>query len=76
MANPTRTYLLLEERLGSPLARYVRGRRLDGRSWDAIALDLHTDTQIPVTGESLRAWFPGLTRQWVAEQRRLTAVAS
>lgn len=61
MSNRTRTYLLVEERLGRPLARHVmklRGTELRAAtSWDQIAHQLATDTGINVTSETLRLWF-------------------
>lgn len=57
MTNPSRTYLLLEERLGEPLAGYVEASRAGGLSWNAIARDLHERTKVGVTSETLRIWF-------------------
>ncbi|GAW50574.1 MULTISPECIES: hypothetical protein [unclassified Nocardioides] len=59
MANKTSTYLLVEERLGKNLSRYVlAGRRqTPKRSWNAIARELHERTQVAVTSETLRLWF-------------------
>lgn len=59
MSNPpTRTYLLLEERIGEPLNGYVRNLRTEGKSWNAVALALYDATGIPVTSQTLRNWFP------------------
>lgn len=58
MSNRSHTYLLVEARLGKNLARHVAARRAANDSWNAIALDLHTRTEIAVTGQTLRNWFP------------------
>ncbi|CAI9417162.1 hypothetical protein [Nocardioides sp. T2.26MG-1] len=59
MANKTRTYLLVEERLGKSLSRYVTAarRQTPKRSWNAIARELHEKTQVAVTSETVRLWF-------------------
>lgn len=62
MAKRTRTYLLLEERLGEPLDAYVRDKRADGESVAAIVFDLATRTGERVTDSTLRNWFPDLSR--------------
>lgn len=62
MANPTPTYALLEERLGKNLRRYVAAARRAKKSWNAIALDLHAETKVAVTSETLRIWFSGLLK--------------
>lgn len=62
MANRTRTYELLEERLGKNLARYVAAARKAGKSWNAIALELHGETKVAVTSETLRIWFASLPK--------------
>lgn len=41
-----------------PLERFVRERRAAGRSWRLIARDLYDATEVDVTFETLRAWFP------------------
>lgn len=62
MPNRTRTYLLVEERLGKSLARTVSAARRNGKSWNAIARDLHEQTQVAVTSETLRLWFYDLPK--------------
>ncbi len=62
MANRTRTYLLVEERLGKSLSRYVSAARRNKKSWNAIARDLHEQTQVAVTSETLRLWFFDMKR--------------
>lgn len=57
MANRTPTFVLLEDRLGKNLTRHVLSARKAKRSWNAIALDLHTQTGVVVTSETLRTWF-------------------
>lgn len=55
----TPTSLLLEVRLGEPLAEYVRRMRSDERTWDYIARSLRraTDGKVKFSVESLRTWF-------------------
>lgn len=62
MANRTRTYLLLEERLGKSLSRVVSAGRRNSKSWNAIARELHEQTQVAVTSETLRLWFHDLKK--------------
>lgn len=57
MTNPSRTYLLIEERLGESLSDYIAGNRERGLSWNAIARELHDRTKVGVTSETLRIWF-------------------
>jgi hypothetical protein len=57
MNNRTPTYLLLENKLGRSLSRYVGAARKSQRSWNAIALELHKETGVAVTSETLRQWF-------------------
>ena len=61
MTNRSRTYLLIEERLGTPLDRLVmRARGTEPRpktSWSQIALLLHQKTGVYVSNETLRIWF-------------------
>jgi hypothetical protein len=61
MSKPTRAQLLIEERLGRPLDRFVmnaRGTELRPKnSWNQIALLLHSETGVHVTAETLRIWF-------------------
>lgn len=54
---PTPTYLLLEERLGEPLAPFVLALREDERSWPYIARKLAEKTGHTVSDEVLRRWF-------------------
>lgn len=57
MPKPSRTYLLIEERLGTDLAQYAADRRRDGATWAEISFDLGTRTKVIVTSETLRIWF-------------------
>lgn len=57
MSNRTRTYLLVEERLGKSLSRYVSAARRNKKSWNAIAREINEQTQVAVTSETLRLWF-------------------
>lgn len=62
MSNVTRTYLLIEERLGSDLAEYAANARRNGDSWHAVAHDLSNRTGVLVTPQTLSNWFPALKR--------------
>lgn len=64
-AGPTTAHRLADQLLGErgPLSSFVTLRRAQGRSWRLIARDLHTETQIDVTFETLRSWFPDADRQ-------------
>ena len=53
----TTTYQLIQVRLGRDLAAWVGDRRQDGDSWRAIAAAATSITGIPVSHETLRAWF-------------------
>ncbi len=54
-------YLLVEARLGEPLEDYVIGRRDPDaqHSWRLIAEVLSKTTDVKVSPETLRQWFPG-----------------
>lgn len=54
---PTRTYLLIEERLGEPLSAFVLGLRADERSWYYIARKLRERTGVSISYEAVRQWF-------------------
>ena len=56
----TATHLLADVQLGDagPLSAFVAVRRNNGRSWRRIAANLHEQTGIDVTSETLRSWFP------------------
>lgn len=56
MTQPSATYLLIEERLGEPLAQYVSARR-PGTAWRRIAMEIYSRTGVDVTYETLRTWF-------------------
>jgi hypothetical protein len=56
MTQPSPTYLLIEERLGEPLAAFVAARR-PGTAWRRIAMEILKRTEIDVTYETLRTWF-------------------
>lgn len=59
--SPSRTFLLVEEKLGSSLRqRVMKMRGSDPRpkhSWAQIAHELGTETGVFVTSETLRIWF-------------------
>jgi hypothetical protein len=56
---PTPTYLLLEAKLGEPLAPLVERMRADERSFPYIARKLRerTNHEVTFSTESLRQWF-------------------
>lgn len=58
--SPSRTYLLIEERLNGALLDYVTAARDAGKSWHIIAVELHVATNVTVTSETLRIWFHDL----------------
>lgn len=53
------TYLLLEVKLGEPLADFVTRHRDDERTWAYIARKLReaTDDTVTFSVEALRKWF-------------------
>lgn len=57
-ANPR--LLLIEERLGEPLADYLTAQRAAGVAWRRIAIGVTERTGIDITGEWLRVWHVGL----------------
>lgn len=57
MSKPTRTRLLLEERISGDLAAHIRPMRRRGDSWHVISIALAQQTGIAVTPETLRGWF-------------------
>lgn len=63
MSKPTRTFLLVQERLGKNLSQYVARRWNAGASWNEIARDLYSETNVGITSETLRIWFPNLRPQ-------------
>lgn len=65
MSHPSRTFQLVEAKLGRSLTEHARDMRQSGASWHAISLDLATRTGIPVTPETVRIWLyrePGMER--------------
>lgn len=62
MTNPSRTYLLVEERLGSDLRKHVAKLRRAGESWNSIAHDLSDRTEVVITDETLRIWFRAMPK--------------
>lgn len=54
---PTPTQLAANHLLDGGLDEFVATRRADGRSWRLIARDLHEETGLDVTHETLRTWF-------------------
>lgn len=53
----TPTTLLLEAKLGEPLADFVLNLRRDERSWAYIARKLRERTEVTFSDEVLRLWF-------------------
>jgi hypothetical protein len=55
---PTRRLadVLLEDAGG--LDKFVAQRRADGRSWRLISRDIYEATQLDITYEALRRWYP------------------
>lgn len=55
----TPAHELADHKLGEEgaLEALVRSARDEGRSWEAIARNLHADHAITITGEALRKWF-------------------
>lgn len=49
---------LADHKLNGKLEDFVRTRRADGRSWRLIARDIWQATDVDVTYETLRGWFP------------------
>lgn len=77
MSKSTRAQLLIEERLGRPLDRYVltaRGREPRAKaSWSRISADLLAETGVHVTPETLRLWFYDLERRRLERARTQAA---
>lgn len=53
----TPTALLIEVKLGEPLADFVTRHRNDERTWDYIARKLREKTDVTFSVEALRKWF-------------------
>jgi hypothetical protein len=70
MSNRSRTYLLLEERLGRQLDKRVMKARAAGQSWNQIARELDYDTHVPVTAETVRLWFDDADKARIARNAR------
>lgn len=49
--------LLVETKLGEPLAEFVNNLRADERSWTYIARKLRERTEVAFSDEALRKWF-------------------
>lgn len=60
MTQPSPRYLLIEDRLGEPLSRFISERRGRDISWRRIALEITQRTAVDITGEMLRVWHQGL----------------
>lgn len=62
MASPAHTpnRRLADMLLGDdgPLESFVRSRRAENRAWRLIARDLYEATDLDLTYETLRSWFP------------------
>lgn len=61
MADRPAIYLLIEERLGESLARFVAERRPQ-TSWRRLSLEIWKRTQVDVSYEALRTWFADAER--------------
>lgn len=55
MSEPTPLFLLIEEKLGEPLAAFIAARRPE-KPWRLIAIELTQRTGIDVTYETVRVW--------------------
>jgi hypothetical protein len=55
MSEPTTLFLLMEAKLGEPLAEFIAARR-PGTAWRLIAIELTRRTGIDVTYETVRGW--------------------
>lgn len=53
----TATQRLLDHLLDGDLRGFIHSRRINGRSWRSISLELHDDFQVDVTHETLRNWY-------------------
>lgn len=53
---PSSTYLLIESRLRERLDKFLLDRRADERSWDYIAREIRSRTDVTVSRETLRLW--------------------
>jgi hypothetical protein len=53
----TPTRRLLDMNLDGSLDSFVHDRRIAGKSWQTIARELSTVTNIDITDESLRRWY-------------------
>lgn len=56
--NVSVTQRLADTLLEGQLEQFVRSRRAQGRSWRLISRDLYEATQVDVSYETLRTWFP------------------
>jgi len=59
---PTPTQLAANHLLDGHLDQFVAERRNTGRSWRLIARDLYEATDLDVTHETLRTWYPESTQ--------------
>jgi intein-encoded DNA endonuclease-like protein len=57
MASPTALYQLIEDRLDGTLAELVQQCISEGKSWRAIARDVHAKTGVEVSRMTLAEWF-------------------
>lgn len=58
----TPKYLLVQDRIGRPLAGLLQYWRLHGVSNQAMARMLSTDTGVSVTGQTIGDWFDRIDR--------------
>lgn len=54
----TDRWFVIETKLGEPLAGAVERWRFKGLSWREVSLNIRDLTNVDVTPETLRLWFP------------------
>lgn len=62
MATRTTLHQLIQSKLRPDLGQYVRARHSEGLGWRRIADDLHRDSGVLVSHETLRSWFQDAAR--------------
>jgi len=48
---------LAEHKLGQSLSKWVAAHLKDGKGWRRISQELHTETGVLISYESLRTWY-------------------
>lgn len=56
MQQPSARYLLIEDRLGEPLARFIAERRARSVAYYKIAMEITQRTGVSVSFETIRTW--------------------